>query len=195
MKGGDGVRGFRSVTNDADAWLDLAWAPTAAELSGLPRGAFRAIRFAHYEGDTAAGRAGAPRARRRWRARRRRPAPPRRRRRGDRAAGAARRCGGAAPNAARAEAELIAGLGGAEGVWRAALRHAGVARAAEAELLEIIAEESAGLAPSAAVCAQWRGADRSSLERLNGDDFMAVTVGDDEVAVRDGAAAAAEPAA
>ena len=52
-------------------------------------------------------------------------------------------CGGAAPNAARAEAELIAGLGGAEGVWRAALRHAGVARAAEAELLEIIAEESA----------------------------------------------------
>ena len=105
-------------------------------------------------------------------------------------------CGGAAPNAARAEAELIAGLGGAEGVWRAALRHAGVARAAEAELLEIIAEESAGLAPSAAVCAQWRGADRSSLERLNGDDFMAVTVGDDEVAVRGGAAAAAaEPAA
>ena len=59
MKGGDGVRGFRSVTNDADAWLDLAWAPTAAELAGLPRGAFRAVRFAHYEGDTAAGRAGA----------------------------------------------------------------------------------------------------------------------------------------
>ena len=59
MKGGDGVRGFRSVTNDADAWLDLAWAPTAAELSGLPRGAFRAIRFAHYEEGTAAGRAGA----------------------------------------------------------------------------------------------------------------------------------------
>ena len=101
-------------------------------------------------------------------------------------------CGGAAPNAARAEAELIAGSA-APRAWRAALRHAGVARAAEAELLEIIAEESAGLAPSAAVCAQWRGADRSSLE-LNGDDFMAVTVGDDEVAVRGGCRRGGPPA-
>ena len=101
MKGGDGVRGFRSVTNDADARLDLAWAPTAAELSGLPRGAFRAVR--RYPGHAAA-RAGAAAAGAKAAAGAAGTAAP--------AAAAALAeielpvplavCGGAAPNAARA---------------------------------------------------------------------------------------------